>query len=259
MERNKLEERLLSLARGDKLSHAYIIEGKKEGGKLALAESFAKAVTPYHEDITLIKAEGLSIKDKTVESIQERLSKKPLAGERNVALIQDADTMTPRAQNRLLKTLEEPPGGAVIMLLSENTENLLPTIVSRCVIFRMDESDSSDPGISKEARLHADTIGSMILEGRGFYAISRELNAVTADREQAYAFLDALEKWLRDRILISYGIADTQIDDDIRRQSELLKKEKAYLSVKLIEQARCDLNRNINTGYAIKSMILEMM
>lgn len=259
MERNKLEERLLSLAKGDKLSHAYIIEGKKDGGKSALAEAFAKAVTPYHEDITFVKAEGLSIKDKTVESVQERLSMKPLAGERNVALIQDADTMTPRAQNRLLKTLEEPPGGAVIILLSENIENLLPTIISRCVIFRMDESDSSYPGLSEEVRMHADNIGSMLLEGRGFYAISRELNAVTTDREQAYAFLDAFEKWFRDRILISYGITDTEINDDIRRQSELIKKEKAYLSVKLIEQARCDLNRNINTGYAIKSMILGMM
>ena len=45
--------------------------------------------------------------------------------------------MTLRAQNRLLKTLEEPPGEAVIILLSENMENLVQTVQSRCVKYRI--------------------------------------------------------------------------------------------------------------------------
>ena len=55
--------------------------------------------------------------------LQERLSKKPYYGDRNIAIIKDADTMTAKAQNRLLKTLEEPHPGTVIILLSKNILN----------------------------------------------------------------------------------------------------------------------------------------
>ena len=58
-------------------------------------------------------------------------------GGRNIAILEDADTMTVRAQNRFLKTLEEPQPGTVIMLLSENSRMLLPTIRSRCVRVRV--------------------------------------------------------------------------------------------------------------------------
>lgn len=259
MKQAKLAERLFALARGGNLSHAYILEGKRDGGKLAFAEAFAKAITPFHEDITYVKAEGLSIKDKAVESLQGRLAMKPLVGDRNVAVIEDADTMTARAQNRLLKTLEEPAGGAVIILLSENVENLLPTILSRCVLFRLEEEGFEEGELAEEAREHAKTIGAMLLQGQGFYTMSQALTLVTAGRDQAYAFLDALERWFRNLILFSIGISEGEQPEELRKWSDLLKKDKAYLAVELIEEARRDLNRNINTGYAIKNMILKMM
>ena len=81
--------------------------------------------TSNHEDIFYVRKDGNSIKDENMSALQERLKNKPL-GERNIAIVEDADTMTLRAQNRILKTLEEPPSGTVIILLSENTE-------SRCV------------------------------------------------------------------------------------------------------------------------------
>lgn len=258
MEQVKLKERLYYLARQGTLSHAYIFEGKKDGIKAAFAEEFAKAITSFHEDITVIKAEGLSIKDRDVESIQARLSMKPMSGDRNVAVINDADTMTVRAQNRLLKTLEEPPGESVIILLSENVENLLPTILSRCVIYRIEDEVRDAGGIIAEAEEYACKIGSMLLEGKGYYIISRQLDWVTENRDHANAFLDCLEKWIRDLIIASAGI-EIGISYDLNNQNESIEKDKAYNAVKLIEEARRDLSRNINIGYAIKSMILKMM
>ena len=64
-------------------------------------------------------------------------------GDRNIAVIKDADTLTVRAQNRLLKTLEEPFEGTVIMLLSENRENLLDTIKSRCIMYRLEDTEKA--------------------------------------------------------------------------------------------------------------------
>ena len=74
--------------------------------------------------------------DEQISKVQSDIKKKPME-ERHMVVIQDADTMTLRAQNRLLKTLEEPFEGTVMILLSENRENLLETIKSRCVLYRI--------------------------------------------------------------------------------------------------------------------------
>lgn len=62
---------------------------------------------------------------------------KPYQGPYKIYIIDHADIMTPQAQNALLKTIEEPPKYAVIMLLTENAETLLPTITSRCVMLKL--------------------------------------------------------------------------------------------------------------------------
>ena len=62
---------------------------------------------------------------------------KPYQGPYKVYIIPQADMMTPQAQNALLKTIEEPPEYAVIMLLTENADTLLPTINSRCVMLKL--------------------------------------------------------------------------------------------------------------------------
>lgn len=74
--------------------------------------------------------------------------------------MEDADTMTLRAQNRILKTLEEPPAGTVIMLLSENTENLIRTIVSRCAVIRLSHAEEIED--AESMKLAADTADALI-------------------------------------------------------------------------------------------------
>lgn len=64
------------------------------------------------------------------------LSLRPLAGSRKIAVIDDADLMNDSAANALLKTLEEPPDGAILFLVASNADALLPTIRSRCQMIR---------------------------------------------------------------------------------------------------------------------------
>ncbi len=66
------------------------------------------------------------------------LSLRPHEGSRKIAVINDADTMNDEAANALLKTLEEPPERAVILLIASNYDALLPTIRSRCQVVRFD-------------------------------------------------------------------------------------------------------------------------
>lgn len=254
MKKQQAEERLVRAVERGTFSHAYIIEGPKEGAKAEIAETFARRIC--QEEIIRLQAEGNSIRDEDVEEMQSRLGKKPFLGDRNVAIIEDADTMTLRAQNRLLKTLEEPPGHGMILLLSENVENLLPTILSRCIVYRLDEDEGQESENAALAAQVAERIGTMLLEGKPFYEINGAWAEVLASRERAYAFLDALELWYRDLLLAaSAGLGD----GNKKKQGRLIRRKKLYEAVALIEEARREINRNINTGYAMKSMLLRLM
>lgn len=277
----KIRERMFRLIKNRRIFHAYLLEGDSSIDKLALAESFVKAILckegegdscecctscnkinhGNHEDVIYLAAEGSSIKDEAVEELQSRLKKKPYVGDRNIVILQDADTMTPKAQNRLLKTLEEPAPGTVMLLLSENTENLAQTILSRCVLFKLNPYETLE---YKNVLDQAILIADMLLDGRPFYEIARQIVDYTANRDTAYELLDAMERWFRDLAVCEY---DTQLQiifhkdriEELRRRSRLYPRSAVDKAVGTIEEARNDLNRNLNISYTIKNMILKMI
>lgn len=149
----------------NKISHAYIINAPKGFGKKLIANSFAKAVQcenskgvsvkdvascghcvscrtfddGCHTDVIYVNAsKGKSI---GVDDIREQIGKnielKPYKYRYKIFIVNNADTMTVQAQNALLKTIEEPPEYGLFILLSENYNNFLPTILSRCVMFKL--------------------------------------------------------------------------------------------------------------------------
>ncbi|HZK01548.1 MAG TPA: hypothetical protein VFC96_01670 [Anaerovoracaceae bacterium] len=248
---------LLKLARSNKLSHAYILEGPDIDRLYSFALEFANRITAYSEDIYTAKAEGLSVKDKTIWRLLERLNYKPLVGDRNIAIIRDADTMTTRAQNRLLKTLEEPPGKTLFLILVSNSENLLLTVKSRCIAFRLGDGD--DYHANDVAKNYAHTIGEAILKGKGYYTIAEMLKEITKERVLIYDFLDELEKWYRDILLYDIDIPSLGMIHNAEQLNKLLTKEMAHTAILSIEKARQDLSLRINGSYAIKNMILQMI
>lgn len=148
-----------SAVENDQVSHAYILNGERGAGKKLLANLFAatllcekggpdpcnnchscrQAESGNHPDIIRVtheKPNSISVDD-IREQVNNTIMIKPYQGPYKVYIIDHADMMTPQAQNALLKTIEEPPQYAVIMLLVENAEILLPTINSRCVMLRL--------------------------------------------------------------------------------------------------------------------------
>lgn len=145
----------------DTVSHAYILNGEKGAGKKLLANLFAmslqcqnresdgdacgkcqsckQAMSGNQPDIIRVRHEKPTTI--SVDDIREQLNNdiviKPYSSRYKVYIIADADMMSVQAQNALLKTIEEPPEYAVIMLLTENAEVLLPTIRSRCVMLKL--------------------------------------------------------------------------------------------------------------------------
>ena len=259
---DKLIERLSATVKNGTLSHAYIFEGEAALDKIAFAKAFIKAVLckekpgegcdmcavcrkiehDNYEDLFFVQAEGASIKDEAIEKLQERLKVKPY-GDRNIAVISNADTMTLRAQNRLLKTLEEPARGTVIILLSENIENLTNTILSRCVKFRLNfYGKESYEGMLDKAVEVAD----LLMRGAPFYKRKEAISDIIRDEEKVMAFLDALEKVYRDYLIIP------------SEEGRLYKKSQLYRNVSLIEETRRQLLKGVSKSYALKDLMIKI-
>ncbi|MCQ2522434.1 MAG: DNA polymerase III subunit delta' [Lachnospiraceae bacterium] len=154
-----LKNQLKTAAGNDTPSHAYLLQGEPRSGKEYVAKVFAKALlcesegekpccscasckhvdAGTHPDLLYLhtaKPNTIGVDD-IREGITGTVSVKPMNNRRKVYIIMEAETMTPQAQNALLKTLEEPPAYVTMLLLTASMEMMLPTIKSRCVQLHM--------------------------------------------------------------------------------------------------------------------------
>jgi DNA polymerase III subunit delta' len=143
------KEILQRAIRANRLAHAYLFEGPEGIGKQLVALALTRAIVctegtgcgtcvacrkvdhHNHPDLHLLEPDGASIKIEQVRDLQKELSYRPLEAPKKICIVDAADRMNPAAGNALLKTLEEPSGNALIILLSAHPERILPTIRSR--------------------------------------------------------------------------------------------------------------------------------
>lgn len=145
------------------VSHSYMFSGISGIGKKLFAIEFAKEIMclENHEcnntcdscikfnaesnpDFSIVIPDGNSIKVNQIRSLQEDIAKKPIISNKKVYIIENADLMSEESQNCLLKTLEEPPEYANIILIVSNESRMLPTIKSRCVILKFSKINNQD-------------------------------------------------------------------------------------------------------------------
>lgn len=157
---NHIQKHFKNAIKMGKISHAYIINGEAGSGKMQLAVQFAKALQcednsstgeacghcksckqtdsknqPDIKYITYDKS-GIGV-DVIREQINDDIDIKPYSSKYKIYIVPDSEKMTVQAQNALLKTIEESPEYAIIMLLTTNADTFLQTILSRCVLLNI--------------------------------------------------------------------------------------------------------------------------
>lgn len=158
---NKIKDFLNQSIDEKHVSHSYLFVGIDGIGKTLFAREFAKKIlclngkgdscescikwdSNNHPDFLQIEPENNTIKIEQIRNMQEEISVKPIASNKKVFLIVNSDCMTKEAQNCLLKTLEEPPEYATIILTTSNESKLLNTIKSRCMKIPFQKIEESE-------------------------------------------------------------------------------------------------------------------
>ncbi len=144
---------------GHKVSHAYILTGEAGMGRKSIANAFAmtllcekggsepcmvchsckQVLGGNHPDLIYVtheKPASIGVDD-IREQINDTIMIRPYSSYYKIYIVDEAEKMTVQAQNALLKTIEEPPSYAVILLITTNQEAFLPTILSRCIQLKL--------------------------------------------------------------------------------------------------------------------------
>lgn len=149
-----IKKSLSNLVDTGNISHSYLFVGKSGIGKKLFAIELAKKVmclgdekcescvkfeANSNPDFEIISPDGKTLKIDQIRKMQAKIVEKPIISNKKVYIIDNADCMLEESQNCLLKTLEEPPEYAMIILICSNESKMLQTIKSRCIIIKFDE------------------------------------------------------------------------------------------------------------------------
>ena len=284
---DEVKSLLDNLIKTNNVVHSYMFVGPDGIGKVLFAKDFAKMIlcqdsnkacnhcsscikfnSDNHPDFMIINSEdGKSIKINQIRFLQERISEKPIVSNRKVYIINDSDLMTVEAQNCLLKTLEEPPEFAVIILVLSNENKCLSTIKSRCTKIAFQKLRNSD--LTQYANENNLEVNSSLLSASDG-SISKLLNL--QNNLEAYKQLDnIINAFSKDNIVDIWNNADIlyKSKDNINTLLEYLNtvflerlkstKESKYIqSIKIIENTKNKLSNNANYDMCIDNLLLQI-
>lgn len=300
-----------------KVSHAYILNGPDKSGKKMLAEAFAmtlqcekggsspcgechsckQAVSHNQPDIIYVQHEKpntLSVDDIRTQ-VNHDIEVKPYASPYKIYIIDEAEKMNVQAQNALLKTIEEPPAYAVILLLTTNADLFLPTIRSRCVMlnlkavedsvirkFLMEKKQVPDYQADICVAFAQGNVGKAIalassddfnelkaaaiqlmkrIREIDLYELSEAVKQISEFKLQINDYFDIMMIWYRD-ILVYKATMDVNSlifkDEiyDIKKQASKSSYHGIETILEALEKAKLRLNANVNFDLVMELLLL---
>jgi DNA polymerase-3 subunit delta' len=298
----------------DRLAHAYLFEGPEGIGKRLMALALVRIIFCQdgsgcgncsacrkvdhhnHPDLHLLEADGASIKIEQIRGLQKELSYRPLEAPKKVCLIDGAEKLNLAAGNSLLKTLEEPTGNTLLILITARPESVLSTIRSRCqrlpfvrlpqeklrqvLLERLgvDETQghiltalsegSFKKALGKDRDLFIEKrrtlLKSLTALSSGsivpLFELARELSE---QKEQLPEILEIFQAFYRDLLLFQYGrpaeeLVNIDLIDKIRRIAGRETIPSLLNKLDAITASRRQLERNVNRQLAMDVLLMRL-
>jgi DNA polymerase III subunit delta' len=299
-----------------RLHHAYLFVGPEGIGKRTLALALAQAIhctelesdfcggcgacraiqRGNHADVRLLEplSNKKDISIQQVRELEKALSLRSFSGRQKVAIIDPATLMNWPAQNALLKTLEEPPQGCLLILIASNVGGLLPTVRSRAFGLSfgplprrvvVDFLMSRKGKIKEQAEfLAALTMGSLgaatniekesLIEKRlewkntlvsltpgNYRAALNAAESLAGNREETLKFLEWARIWYRD--LLAFRVAGAQVEivnrdmlQQIEEQSAMIPEDHLFSLLAKTTEAAQRIQRNVNRRMVVEDLFL---
>lgn len=249
-----------------------------------------------HPDFYLLTAEeaGKDIKIEQVKEMAKQAAFAPVLSKHKVCIIDDAGQMTAEAANSLLKLLEEPPPGWLFILITQQAERLLPTVLSRVVRLRFDAPDSSAvqqilkaKGITQNTQVLAALAGgspgrALSYNQADIFAIRREaldllkklplqnpFGYIAAlgwgekyDRAAALLLTEQFIYLLRDVLLLQSGAGGQVYNTDIMAGLDGIAADwplhTARQGVNAAQEAWQNINKNVSAKNVLEALVLKL-
>lgn len=283
---DKIKSQLKIAVNLKKYSHSYLFLGISGIGKKMIAKEFAKKIlcedilsckgncksclefdNNNNPDFIEIKPDGNNIKIEQIRLLQRKIVEPPIISNKKVYILDNADTLTREAQNCLLKTLEEPPEFAIIILIGSNNSAFLSTIKSRCSIIQFEalkQADIESYIKNKYENLNIDL--SIIEAACGSIGKFERIK----DNKDLYIQLQKIIENICNNSLIDFlNSADCiyKLQDERQEILEyinilLLKKIKENIKyincIEIVEQTKKRLSANSNYNMSIDNMLISI-
>ena len=300
-----------------KVSHAYILNGEKGSGKKTMASIVAKSLqceeggpdpcgkchsciqaeSGNQPDIIWVKHESpnnISV-DEIRQQIVNDVDLKPYSSRYKIYIVPDAQLMNQQAQNALLKTLEEPPEYAIIMLLANSISKFLPTVLSRSLVLnfkpveplQLVEYLTSSLGIDQRKARFCTDFAQGNLGKAVRLAISPEYNDILEDSVRILRriqdmemddvvtavknlakykldvtdYMDIMIMWFRDILMVKISNSPNKLL--FKDEYSVMKKQASKMSYEGVEEVLRALNKvkirleaNVNFDIAMELLLL---
>lgn len=253
----------------DSISHAYLFSGKKGIGKCLTAKEFAKNILNVDKLESSPDFKYISKKEDKKDIVIEQIRKEliddvyqaPVASNKKVYIIDDAECLNIASQNALLKTLEEPPKYVVVILVSSNVSAFLTTIMSRVNHLSFNGVDNDVLKIYLQNNYNINLPDNVIKYVDG--SIGQAITIVNDNILEKFEIVDKIFYYIKTKDIINamlvastIKLSEYQLLDYLEY---LLYINLDYSSIKYVEKAKIRLKYNGNYDIVIDNMILKII
>ena len=268
----QVRDLLQSMVSAQRVTHAYLFSGPKGCGKLDAAYAFAQAILcenegcgscidckkvqiRKHPDVHVVQPEGAAgYLIEQIRMVVADANRAPIQARKKVYILDAAETFGTAAANAFLKTLEEPTGHAVLILLTSSEASVLPTILSRCQVVRFRSVPANElacevarrSGASEETAGVAVALCDGSLELAQEYCQNEELQEVRQRFLELLAKLESYDDWdlLKAANELMQG-GESLIDQLKQQQEEELELASDFLQKGALKQMEARNKRQI--------------
>ena len=273
---------LFNEVKNDKVSHAYLIEENDNPNAFKIVLEFVKTIICGCENLSLedenickriddgnypelkiIEPDGLLIKKQQIIDLQQEFSREALEGKKRVYIIRECEKMRPETANAMLKFLEEPDNDLVAILMTNNGNNILPTIISRCQRIKLNSNinvytDSEYDQVVIDFIKNVTVKGKKVLINKDNFWMDK---LISKDRELIVNIFDIMIDVYYDILKLKQGIRNIKYKKYIKDIEDLsldISQDKILKIINYLLEARDSIKFNVNINLLMDSVVVNV-